>query len=771
MAPYLTSVLKGDIDIAQVKHWISEGNGLPPAGSVATSPRSPTSSDQPQLTADRFKVFLLNHVKEEADNIFLAAEQQATSSHTHLTVCDNLWRDSKPCYATAHPSRTPGLVNESSFPSLSIVPTKVGTNAFCNYAPPSSACDHKITALHKCVQKEALDRRLSLRQRSGSAAAFTSAAATQNKRGRKIAPTLVQLETNANSFPTLSSQAFATPQPQLLAEASAKDLCTTSHVPGELRCHAICMLPASVQVLINACCMTYPQAAPRQPHTSLMVKFNAGGDMQGLDSQAIAAPSCDASSAPAAAAAAAWHRLHTPSSAGSTTTRGAPAKQSAYVDTTAYSQRGLASPTTSHLSTHSAPALTPAKSRGKPKRISPSPLGEASSVGQLSALPSSRTSAWTSPTANASPSPSPTISTSANSAWHKRSSSQSVASSAGQSRMSESHGAAAAQAKGCQPARGAAWGQPAHTPFSAVTPNRSAWSTPGPQSYHSSRQNSGPQTPWGAQSAASPDSTATSKLEPTRQEPVTPLSQVKSESGSTGTEYVTPPSTLRPWRDSGADSSPSSPEGRVSSPKGQRLSSRFTAASEVTPGGADTPLRTASDSGRHCSLAASTSQGLSQPIACGPDANGATSAAQLDLLAAEHPEQMEHEQPQAAAPVLDDETVCLAELHAHIVAGKSCQSSLPSMLARLHVLALFVSNERQASLALLPWQELHSMLVVAGMLQVLSDSAHSLLSPCTTGPVSGKNLPSKALCIGGYMLYADVSLWLSCRGVQRISGS
>lgn len=252
---------------------------------------------------------------------------------------------------------------------------------------------------------------------------------------------------------------------------------------------------------------------------------------------------------------------------------------------------------------------------------------------------------------------------------------------------------------------------------------------------------------------------------------MTPLSQVKSESGSTGTEYVTPPSTLRPWRDSGADSSPSSPEGRVSSPKGQRLSSRFTAASEVTPGGADTPLRTASDSGRHCSLAASTSQGLSQPIACGPDANGATSAAQLDLLAAEHPEQMEHEQPQAAAPVLDDETVCLAELHAHIVAGKSCQSSLPSMLARLHVLALFVSNERQASLALLPWQELHSMLVVAGMLQVLSDSAHSLLSPCTTGPVLGKNLPSKALCIGGYMLYADVSLWLSCRGVQRISGS
>ena len=151
MTSYLENVLDGVVNLAQVKQWISEGNGLPPAGSVATSPRSPTSSDQPQLTADRFIVLLLNHVKEEADNIFLAAEQQATSHHKHLTVSDKLLRDSKPCYATAHPARTPGLLDESSFPSLSIVPTKVGANAFCNYMQHVTTTNHSIA--HICAER------------------------------------------------------------------------------------------------------------------------------------------------------------------------------------------------------------------------------------------------------------------------------------------------------------------------------------------------------------------------------------------------------------------------------------------------------------------------------------------------------------------------------------------------------------------------------------------------------------------------------------------
>lgn len=400
-----------------------------------------------------------------------------------------------------------------------------------------------------------------------------------------------------------------------------------------------------------------------------MLNVYAGDGMQRLGIDAAAMPRRDASPVPAPA----WQStLHTPSSAGSTTTQGAPA----YADASVCALRSSASPATSHLSTHSAPpALTPAKHRGKPQRISPSPIGEASSVGQ-SAMPLSHTSAWPSPNANTSPSPPPppTTSTSATSAWHNRSGNQAAASSAGPSRMSASRGTTAAELKGCQPTRGAAWGQPGPTLSSAATPNRPAQSSSGPQSYRSSWQNKTPQSPWGTQSVASPDSTATSKLQPNRQEPKTPLSQVKSASGSTGTEYATPPSTLRPWHDDGADSSPS--EGRMSTPQSQQLNTRFAVASEITPASVCTPLPTASDNGKsgsqHCSLPGTEMHCASQPAACGPDADTLTCAAQLDLLAAQHPEQLEHGQPQPAAPMLSDENVRLAELHAHIIAGEPC---------------------------------------------------------------------------------------------------
>ena len=45
---------------------------------------------------------------------------------------------------------------------------------------------------------------------------------------------MVQPETNAIGFPALSSQSFSSPQSQFLAEASARDLCTRDHEPGEL---------------------------------------------------------------------------------------------------------------------------------------------------------------------------------------------------------------------------------------------------------------------------------------------------------------------------------------------------------------------------------------------------------------------------------------------------------------------------------------------------------------------------------------------------------
>ena len=126
MTSYLTNVLEGVVEMGQVKQWISEGSGLPPASSVATSPRSPTSSDQPQLTVDHFRVLLLNLVEEEADNIFLAAEQQAVNSYSQLSASVKSMRDVKTCHANPHSSWPSGLLNESNFPTLSIVPTKVG---------------------------------------------------------------------------------------------------------------------------------------------------------------------------------------------------------------------------------------------------------------------------------------------------------------------------------------------------------------------------------------------------------------------------------------------------------------------------------------------------------------------------------------------------------------------------------------------------------------------------------------------------------------------
>ena len=437
---------------------------------------------------------------------------------------------------------------------------------------------------------------------------------------------------------------------------------------------------------------TYLQVASSQLHLSLLENLCAEGGVQRLDIEAAVMPRHDASPVPAAA----WQSpLHTPSSASSTTIQGAPANRRAYADASVHALRSSASPAASHLSTHSAPpALTPAKHRGKPQRISPSPLGEASSVGQ-SAMPLSHTSAWASPTANTPPSPSPppTNSTSATPAWHNRSGNQAAASSAGPSRMSASCGTTAAELKGCQPSRGAAWGQTGLPLSSAATPNSPARSSPGPQSYRSSWQNKTPQAPWGSHAVASPDSTATSKLQPNTQEPQTPLSQVQSASGSTGTEYATPPSTLRPWHDVGADSSP--PAGRTSTPQSQRLSTRFAAAAEITPASAHTPLHTASDNGKtgngHCSLPGTASQCAPQPIACGPGADPVTCAAQLDLLAAQHPEQLQHDQLQPAAPVLSDEIVRLAELHAHIIAGEPCKSQSFTMLPSQHYVALSLS--------------------------------------------------------------------------------
>ena len=137
----------------------------------------------------------------------------------------------------------------------------------------------------------------------------------------------------------------------------------------------------------------------------------------------------------------------------------------------------------------------------------------------------------------------------------------------------------------------------------------------------------------------------------------------------------------------------------MSTPKGQRLSTRFTAASEVTPAAAYTPLPKTSDNGRtasgQCSLPTALSQDLPKPTAPGPDGGSLTSEAQLDVLAAEHPEQVVQEKPQAAAPALGNEDLRLAELHAHIIAGELCYSHAFSRLPWQYHVLLFLHSDEQ----------------------------------------------------------------------------
>ncbi len=96
------------------------------------------------------------------------------------------------------------------------------------------------------MQKDALDRRLSLRQPSESAGAVLSSAATsqQAHRSRKIAPTRVQAASGAASLATslpfgseavdtASAGAFSPPHVDLTAEASATDLCTSDFELGK----------------------------------------------------------------------------------------------------------------------------------------------------------------------------------------------------------------------------------------------------------------------------------------------------------------------------------------------------------------------------------------------------------------------------------------------------------------------------------------------------------------------------------------------------------
>ncbi len=506
------------------------------------------------------------------------------------------------------------------------------------------------------MQKEALDRRLSLRQSPASDGAdvLSVLPGSQGHRGRKIAPTKVDHTSIGGGFPKVvpfgsadsavgsAAAVLTTPVAGLAAEASARDLCT--HVPegGAYQLEAD-NRKATLNVLI------------------ILVLF------AGLkkDADILPAPQ-DLQQGPTPLPSSAWPGPGTPSSAGSTSTQ---CRQNAKGHQ--LSQAAAAS----GLTTQSAPAtVTPVKPRGKGKRISPSPLGEGAPHGQAYAGSSQQGPAWHVTKMK----PSASISTPSAPAWSKRPADQLAPADAATPARQSSPGllsqkqvsAASAMQQSCYDvADTSAWGRSGgntRSPSPALAPNRSAWSSPSTHTFQSRLQHRSPQSLSGSQAFSSPGSTATSKLKPVWQgkdEASSPASQPRSECDSTGTEYATPSSTLRPWQDLAADDASPSPDASVCTPRTQQLSSRFAAAALTDLADCQSTAADSCDVPELSDTAQSSQAafGETAPLTAG---DGSVTAG-IDGCADNHPQQLLQ-----AAPVLSDQAACLADLHAYIIGGK-----------------------------------------------------------------------------------------------------
>lgn len=127
MAAYISSILRGEVELLLVKQWIIGGSDLPPAPFSVLSPRSPSSAGEwPNITAEQFRVVLLNYVKEEADAIFLSSERHAADLHAKGQVAkEQSTQDPRSWHGDSNPLTAPGTVNDNSFPALSFQSTKV----------------------------------------------------------------------------------------------------------------------------------------------------------------------------------------------------------------------------------------------------------------------------------------------------------------------------------------------------------------------------------------------------------------------------------------------------------------------------------------------------------------------------------------------------------------------------------------------------------------------------------------------------------------------
>lgn len=128
MAAYLSSILDGDVDLPALKQWLAGHVALPPASSHVILPYSPSSAGHwPNISAEYFRVLLLNHVKEEADVVFLASEKHAGDMHAKNVQPTNETntRATRSWLAGSKPLAPPGSVNDNNFPALSVQCGKV----------------------------------------------------------------------------------------------------------------------------------------------------------------------------------------------------------------------------------------------------------------------------------------------------------------------------------------------------------------------------------------------------------------------------------------------------------------------------------------------------------------------------------------------------------------------------------------------------------------------------------------------------------------------
>ena len=125
MDTYLRQVLLGDVSLTEVKAWLAHPSSLPPAPVIDGLPSLRSPSKLPSLNAvtpDQFRVSVLNHVKEEAEAIFAAAEQQAVVAHQLAASSSHTSKPQRPGYQR---SLAPGVVSDMAFPALPVQPQKV----------------------------------------------------------------------------------------------------------------------------------------------------------------------------------------------------------------------------------------------------------------------------------------------------------------------------------------------------------------------------------------------------------------------------------------------------------------------------------------------------------------------------------------------------------------------------------------------------------------------------------------------------------------------